>query len=261
TEQLTKVFRQRGRREDVTAVGPTNLVLKRGRSLGVVGESGSGKTTLGRLICGLTRPTSGTVTFDGVDVHRRSRSQPLGGRIQMVFQDPYDALNPRLQIGTSVAEPITLAGREEGRSRGAVADRVVGMLERVQLNASFATRYPAQLSGGQLQRVSIARALASRPQLIVLDEPTSALDWMTRSEIVELLNTLRGELGLTYLFISHDIAAVRAVADDIAVMYHGETLESGPTEQILSDPRNDYTQRLLASVLEPRVGQPRQPQR
>ena len=236
---------------NVRAVRPTSLELYATQSLGIVGESGSGKTTLARMVCGLTAPTAGSVTFDGLDVHARRNQRALRGRIQMVLQDPYDSLNPRMTIGASIREPMLLS---DCFTKSEMQTRMVEMLHRVQLSAEFANRYPEQLSGGQLQRVSIARALASKPQLVVLDEPTSALDWMTRSEIIKLLNTLRADLNLTYLVISHDIDAVTAIADEIAVMYFGSIVEYGPAKRIETQPAHPYTEALMASVLEPRVG-------
>jgi len=247
----TKVFHQRGGHGDVQALMPVSLRLKPRQSLGIVGESGSGKTTLARVICGLTEPTSGSVTFDGLDVHARRNWRQLRGRIQMVLQDPYDSLNPRMRIGASIQEPMVLSGCF---TKAEMAARTVEMLHRVQLSADFADRFPEQLSGGQLQRVGIARALASRPELVVLDEPTSALDWMTRSEIVKLLDALRADLGLTYLVISHDISAVAAIADEIAVMYFGAVVEYGPARKIVDHPSHPYTRALMAAVLEPHVG-------
>jgi ABC-type glutathione transport system ATPase component len=248
---ITKTFQQRGRTQSAPAVLPTSLQLKPSQSLGIVGESGSGKTTLARMICGLTEPTGGSVTFGGLDVHSRSNWRLLRGRIQMVFQDPFDSLNPRMRIDASIQEPMVLSG---GFTRAEVEARTLEMLDCVQLSQDFAKRYPDQLSGGQLQRVGIARALASKPELVVLDEPTSALDWMTRSEIIKLLNILRKELDLTYLVISHDIDAVASITDDIAVMHFGAVVERGSSAQIINQPSHPYTRRLMASVLEPRVG-------
>jgi oligopeptide/dipeptide ABC transporter ATP-binding protein len=250
-QDVTKVFGHDRRGGGIRAVMPTSLRLSARQSLGIVGESGSGKTTLARMICGLTEPTAGSVTFDGFDVHARRDRRALRGRIQMVLQDPYDSLNPRMRVGTSIQEPMLLSGCF---TKVEMATRTVEMLDRVQLGRDFVDRYPGQLSGGQLQRVSIARALASKPELVVLDEPTSALDWMTRSEIINLLNTLRADLELTYLFISHDIDAVAAVTDEIAVMYFGSIVEYGPAAQVMKTPSHPYTEALMASVLEPRVG-------
>ncbi|WP_328914205.1 MULTISPECIES: ABC transporter ATP-binding protein [unclassified Streptomyces] len=251
TRELSKVFHARRRGGGSVAVHPTTLRLEQGRCLGIVGESGSGKTTLARMICGLTVPTSGQVDFAGTPVRPRHAAATLRGRVQMVFQDPYDSLNPRLRVLTSIQEPMLLSGRY---TADAARDRAGQLLRRVQLDESFGHRFPGQLSGGQLQRVSIARALASGPQLIVLDEPTSALDWMTRGEIIDLLNELRRDLDVSYLFISHDIGAVAAVSDEIAVMYFGSVVESGPAEQVLRAPAHPYTRTLLSAVLQPRVG-------
>jgi oligopeptide/dipeptide ABC transporter ATP-binding protein len=251
THELSKVFRAGRRGGGLVAVQPTSLRLEPGRSLGIVGESGSGKTTLARMICGLTIPTSGQVSFAGTPLRPRRAMATLRGRVQMVFQDPYDSLNPRLRVLTSIQEPMLLSGQY---SADAARSRAAELLRRVQLDESFGQRFPSQLSGGQLQRVSIARALASQPQLIVLDEPTSALDWMTRGEIIDLLNGLRRDLAVSYLFISHDIGAVAAVSDQIAVMYFGSVVESGATAQVLDAPAHPYTQALLSAVLQPRVG-------
>ena len=222
---MSKAFHARRRGGGVVAVHPTSLRLEPGRCLGIVGESGSGKTTLARMICGLTVPTSGHVSFAGTTVRPRRAMATLRGRVQMVFQDPYDALNPRMRVLTSVLEPMLLSGRH---TADAARERASELLRLVQLDESFGSRYPGQLSGGQLQRVSIARALASDPQLIVLDEPTSALDWMTRGQIIDLLNGLRRDLRVSYLFISHDIGAVAAVSDEIAVMYYGSVVRGRP---------------------------------
>ena len=231
---------------------PTSLRLEQGSSLGIVGESGSGKTTLARMICGLTVPTSGQVSFAGTPLRPRRAMATLRGRVRMVFQDPYDSLNPRFRVLTSIQEPMLLSGQY---SHDAARDRAEDLLRRVQLDGSFGQRFPGQLSGGQLQRVSIARALASHPQLIVLDEPTSALGLdMTRGEIIDLLNELRRDLEVSYLIISHDIDAVAAVSDKIAVMYFGSMVESGATAQVLDAPAHPYTQALLSAVLQPRVG-------
>ena len=249
---VTKEFRVRLHgRPAVRAVLPTSIELGRGQSLGIVGESGSGKTTLARMICGLTEPTSGSVRLDGLDVHARRNWRSLRGRIQMVLQDPYDSLDPRMRIAASIQEPMLLSGRF---TQTQAQERTKEMLERVQLGRDIADRYPEQLSGGQLQRVGIARALASGPELVVLDEPTSALDWMTRSEIIKLLGKLRTDLNVSYLVISHDISAVAAIADEIAVMYFGAVVEYGQAAQVVRKPTHPYTQALMASVLEPRVG-------
>ena len=248
---VTKVFRLHGRPGGVCAVQPTSFELRRGESLGIVGESGSGKTTLARMICNLTEPTAGVVTFDGLDVHARRNWRSLRGRIQMVLQDPYDSLDPRMRIAASIQEPMLLSGRF---TRAQSQERTIEMLERVQLSRDFADRYPEQLSGGQLQRVGIARALASDPELVILDEPTSSLDWMTRSEIIKLLDKLRTDLNLSYLVISHDISAVAAIADKIAVMYLGAIVEYGEAAQVVREPSHPYTQALMGSVLLPRVG-------
>jgi oligopeptide/dipeptide ABC transporter ATP-binding protein len=248
-DALSKHF---GRRSPVRAVDGVSLEIRRGECLGLVGESGSGKTTVGRCIVGLVDPSGGSVVFDGHDAQARRSARHLRGRRQMVFQDPYDALNPRMRVADTVAEPLILSGRVADQSQREA--RVRSLLERVQLGPQFLRRRPGELSGGQRQRVGIARALATDPDFVVLDEPTSALDWMTRSDILGLINSLRADLKLTYLFISHDIDAVAAVADRVAVMYLGRVVEVGDRRQVLEDPQHPYTRALLSAVLKPQVG-------
>ncbi|HUZ62588.1 MAG TPA: oligopeptide/dipeptide ABC transporter ATP-binding protein [Acetobacteraceae bacterium] len=251
---LSRVFDQGGgmlgvpRR--VVAVDDVSLRLAPGRVLGVVGESGCGKSTLARILLGLLPPTAGSVRIDGrtlAAIDRRERAQ----LIQPVFQDPMSSLNPRQRIADIVALPLLAQGKARGRER---AGRVAEMLERVGLGPDIAARYPGQLSGGQRQRVAIARALAPRPRILICDEPTSALDVSVQAQILNLLAELRAAFGLTIVFISHNLAVVEHIADEVAVMYLGRIVEHGDAEQVFRAPRHPYTRALLASVLTPEPG-------
>jgi len=241
------------RRHRVKAVDGVDLDIPKGTALGLVGESGSGKTTLGRCLLRLIDPSDGSIEFEGrelTDLGARDM-RALRSRMQMVFQDPLGSLDPRQRVFSIVEEPLLLltdADREERRRR------VVEMIGHVRLSEAHLERYPHQLSGGQQQRVGIARALVTRPELCVLDEPTSALDWPVRAEILELLASLRVGFGLSYLVISHDLAAVRRVCDRIAVMYMGRIVEEGPTQALFARPAHPYTTALLSARLEPEVG-------
>jgi len=240
------------RRHDVKAVDGVDLDIPKGAALGLVGESGSGKTTLGRCLLRLIDPSEGSIEFGEREVTALGSGELRGlrARMQMVFQDPLGSLDPRQRVFAIVEEPLVLltdADRDERRRR------VVEMIEHVRLSEAHLKRYPHQLSGGQQQRVGIARALVTRPELCVLDEPTSALDWPVRAEILELLASLRVELGLSYLVISHDLAAVSRVCDRIAVMYLGRIVEEGPTQELFARPAHPYTKALLSARLEPEV--------
>ncbi|WP_030912333.1 ABC transporter ATP-binding protein [Streptosporangium amethystogenes] len=212
-----------------TAVDDVSLDIPPGGAVGLVGESGSGKSTLARALVGLAPVSAGTIT--GIPV----------GHAQMVFQDPYHSLDPRLTVGASVAEGIRLP-------RGERATEVARLLDLVTLDAAVASRYPRELSGGQRQRVAIARALGARPELLVADEITSALDVSVQGAILNLIRDLRARLGLAVLFISHNLAVVRYVADVIAVMHNGRLVEVGPTDEVINHPREDYTRTLMAAV-------------
>ena len=230
----------------VQAVDGVSFGIRRGTTLGLVGESGCGKTTVGRTVLRLTDPTSGSIKFDGreiADVPRR-RVRELRPRMQIVFQDPMSSLNPRMTVRQILMEPLTLNGT---RRRDAEA-RVVELLERVGLTADHANRFPHEFSGGQRQRIGVARALALNPDFIVLDEPTSALDVSVQAQVLNLLQKLQREMDLTYLFISHDLSVIRHLCDEIAVMYLGRIVETGPVEQVFTDPQHPYTQALLSAV-------------
>ncbi len=247
--EATDLRREFGRRENlVRAVDGVSLTVRHGETLGVVGESGSGKTTLGRMLVRLLEPTSGRLLFDGHDggLMREKDLRPLRRDLQMVFQDPVSSLNPRRSIGESVADPLRTTRRS--LSDRQVRDRARSLLERVGLNPDWYERYPHQLSGGQRQRVGIARALAPEPRLVVCDEPVSALDVTTQAQVIALLEELRRDLGLSLVFIAHDLAVVRQVSDRVAVMRHGRVVEQGRAARVYDDPRHPCTRELLAAV-------------
>ena len=234
----------------VMAVDDVSFSVPQGGVLGVVGESGCGKSTLARLILGLLAPDSGDVTVEGqriLDMDRKARAR----LIQPVFQDPFSSLNPLAKVRDIVAMPLAAQGTF---GRDEIIKRVEEMLARVGLSTEMGGRLPAELSGGQRQRVAIARALVLRPRIVVCDEPTSALDVSVQAQILNLLAELRRDLGLTYLFISHNLAVVEHVASDVAVMYLGRFVETAPTERLFAEPEHPYTQALLASVLTPEPG-------
>ena len=225
-------------RGTVRAVDDVSLEFRKGETLGLVGESGCGKTTLGRAILRLNRPTAGTIAWRGED-------QSIGDlrrRIQMVFQDPYSSLNPRMTVGAIIGEPLRSLALARGKAAG---ERVVQLMEQVGLDPRLRSRFPGQLSGGQRQRAGIARALAASPELIVADEPIAALDVSIQAQILNLLEKLRAEMGLTYLFISHDLRAVRYLADRIAVMYLGQVVELGSAKDVGRRPMMPYTRALM----------------
>jgi peptide/nickel transport system ATP-binding protein len=225
-------------RTATTAVDGVSLVVPDGEILGLVGESGSGKSTLARAAVGLAPVTSGRILLDGKPVPQ-TRPRPL----QMVFQDPYSSLDPRMTIGASIAEILP-----RGMSRIERRDEVARLLELVHLDASRAKEYPARMSGGQRQRVALARALAGRPEVLIADEITSALDVSIQGSVLNLVRELQPELGLSILFISHNLAVVRYVATQIAVMFRGQIVEQGPAEEVLGDPRHEYTRTLLTAL-------------
>jgi oligopeptide transport system ATP-binding protein len=233
--------------DQIRAVDGVSFSVAAGETLGLVGESGSGKSTLGRAVLQLVKPTSGSVRFEGREIAGLSRRamRPLRRDMQMVFQDPYASLNPRKRIGQIVGEPLRLQGVARG---GELRRQVQGLLERVGLAPEHYDRFPHEFSGGQRQRIGIARAIALRPKLIVADEPVSALDVSIRAQIVNLLADLQQELGLTYVFVAHDIGIVRHVSDRIAVMHRGKIVEEGPADRVCEQPRDAYTKQLLAAV-------------
>jgi peptide/nickel transport system ATP-binding protein len=251
---LSRFFQQSGgtvaapRR--VTAVDDISVSVPAGRALAIVGESGCGKSTLARILLGLLPPSAGTVRIDGrvlAEMDRRARAR----LIQPVFQDPMSSLNPRRRVEDIVALPLIAAG-DAGRAER--RERVAAMLAQVGLGPDMASRYPAQLSGGQRQRVAIARALVARPRILICDEPTSALDVSVQAQILNLLADLRAALDLTLVFISHNLAVVEHVADEVAVMYLGRIVEHADAESVFRAPRHPYTKALLASVLTPEPG-------
>ncbi len=255
-EALTKSFvlpialadRLAGKRpKTLRAVDDVTLSVRRGETLGVIGESGCGKSTLGRTILKLHEPTGGTIRFDGRDITHLGHATflPLRRRMQIIFQDPYASLNPRRTVAEIVSLPLRL---HEGLSRAEAEARVAAFIGRVGLSTQHLRRYPHQFSGGQRQRIGIARALILNPEFVVCDEPVSALDVSIQAQIIELLGEFKQALGLTYLFISHDLAVVGQLSHRIAVMYLGQIVEIGPRAAILHEGRHPYTQALLAAA-------------
>ncbi|GAA1616777.1 ABC transporter ATP-binding protein [Leucobacter chromiireducens] len=233
------------RRHPNRVLHEVSLEVGAGECVGLVGESGSGKSTLGKAILGLVPVTSGTITFDGQDIThlKRRERRALAADIQVVFQDPYGSLNPMLTIGEILTEPLSTAGIGTSDARRAVGE----MLDRVSLPANVLDRYPSEFSGGQRQRIAIARALVRKPRLIICDEPVSALDLTTQATVLELLIELQRDTGVSYLFVSHDLGVVRSICHRVAVMYRGNLVEVGESEEITRAPEHPYSQRLLAA--------------
>jgi ABC-type glutathione transport system ATPase component len=234
------------RPEPIFAVNGVSLQVSEGETLGLVGESGCGKSTLSRTIVGINKAASGSITIDGREVTGRKPGDRrfISNNIQYVFQDPYSSLNPRRTAGQSLEEALSVVGVHASEIRG----RSEELMEKVGLNADQLDRYPHAFSGGQRQRIGIARALAARPKVLILDEPVSALDVSIQAQILELLKELQGELGVGYLFISHDLAVVRNISHRVAVMYRGRFVEQGTTAQVFDDPQDEYTRKLLSST-------------
>ncbi|WP_225772809.1 ABC transporter ATP-binding protein [Inquilinus sp. Marseille-Q2685] len=233
--------------QHVRAVEDVSFALKRGEVVGLVGESGSGKTTVGRSVLRLTEPTAGSVRFAGTDILTLSRTafQTYRREMQIVFQDPYASLNPRMTVGEIVGEALTIHGLSRGRQR---PERIAELLRRVGLRPDAITRYPHEFSGGQRQRIGIARALAVEPSFIVADEPVSALDVSIQAQVVNLIQDLQRDLGLTMLFIAHDLSVVEYLCDRVIVMYLGRIMESAPARSLYTAPRHPYTRALLSAA-------------
>ncbi len=236
--------------EYVKAVDGVSFQVKRGRTLGLVGESGCGKTTVGRTVLRLIPATAGKVYFDGLDVFSLGRSalRALRRRMQIIFQDPVGSLNPRMTVSSIVGEALTVHGIARGRARD---QRVAELLDRCGLSPAYMNRYPHEFSGGQRQRIGIARALALNPDLIICDEPVSALDVSIQSQILNLLQDLQRQMGLSYLFIAHNLAVVEHFSDEVAVMYLGRIVEVAQAQEIYRNPKHPYTQALLSAIPEP----------
>ncbi len=232
---------------DIKAVDGISFFIRRGETLGLVGESGCGKSTTGRAILQLYRPTGGHVYFDGVDLTQLKGSElrRMRRRMQMIFQDPYASLNPRMTVEAIVGEPLEVHGLARGKEK---RERVQELLKQVGLNPYFINRYPHEFSGGQRQRIGIARALAVDPEFIVCDEPISALDVSIQAQIINLLEDLQEQRGLTYLFIAHDLSVVRHISDRVAVMYLGKIVELADRDELYNNPLHPYTQALLSAV-------------
>ncbi len=232
---------------DVRAVDDLNFHVNRGETLGLVGESGCGKSTTGRAVLQLYRPTEGTVNFDGTELTELKGGQlrRFRRRMQMIFQDPFSSLNPRMSVGQIIGEPMAIHGLHKGAER---RERIQYIMQAVGLNPTFVRRYPHEFSGGQRQRIGIGRALAVEPDFIVCDEPVSALDVSIQAQVINLLEDLQEEFGLTYLFIAHDLAVVRHISDRVAVMYLGKMMELADRNELYENPLHPYTKALLSAV-------------
>lgn len=252
-EKLTKYFRVSsggaGKHADLKAVDGVSLEIPAGETLGLVGESGCGKSTLAKLILGLYRPTKGNIFFEGREISRDGRVdwKEIRRRIQIIFQDPYSSLNARMNVGSILAEPFIIHGLADKKEIGALVER---LLLRVGLSSEARWRYPHEFSGGQRQRIGIARSLALEPRLIIADEPVSSLDVSIRAQILNLLMDLREEMGMAYLFISHDLSVIRHISDRVAVMYLGRIVEEGPVRELFEKPLHPYTEALLEAIPE-----------
>ena len=255
-KHLKKYFKtQRG---TLHAVDDVNLSIRRGKTLGIVGESGCGKSTIGRVILQLLRPTAGEVIFDGRDITRlRGRElRLLRKEMQMIFQDPFSSIDPRKTVNQTISEPVKVHGII--RDRAAREERVLELMQTVGLAERLINAYPHELDGGRRQRVGIACALAVEPRFIVCDEPVSALDVSIQAQILNLLKHLQQQMGLTYIFITHDLSVVNHFSDDIAVMYLGQVVELAPAEELFANPLHPYTQALLSAIPVPELGHKRE---
>lgn len=254
---LVKHFPVEGGDDVLRAVDGISFDINKGETLGLVGESGCGKSTVGRCILRLHEPTEGQVLFDGVDVTglRHRDLQSIRRQMQIIFQDPYASLNPRLNIHSIVAEPLDIHGVGTKTER---TERVASLLSKVGLDPAYMNRYPHEFSGGQRQRIGIARALALSPKFIIADEPVSALDVSVQAQVVNLLQDLQEELGLTYLFISHGLAVVEHISDRVAVMYLGKIVEVADSVELYGNPKHPYTKALLSAIPVPDPGQKRE---
>jgi oligopeptide transport system ATP-binding protein len=247
TRELVKQFPVEGSRDVVHAVSGVDLVVLRGETLGLVGESGCGKTTMGRLVLRLIEPTAGEVLIEGRDLGALSKRElrRVRSELQIIFQNPFASLNPRMSVEEILRRPMEIHLRISAAER---SRRVGLLLEQVGLREEHRNRFPHEFSGGQRQRIAIARALAVEPKFLVLDEPTSALDVSVQAQILNLLKRLQRDLGLTYLFISHDLSAVRHMSDRIAVMYLGKVVETSASETLFDDPQHPYTKALVSAI-------------
>jgi ABC-type glutathione transport system ATPase component len=245
--EIVKTYPGRGARNarSIIAVNHVSVAIERGEIVGLVGESGSGKTTLSRIMIGIEKATSGTVFYEGKKIETRASWRELRHSVQYVFQDPFTSLCPTMRIGNALAEPLIIHGLCPRKER---AGRVTAMLEMVGLHADVARRMPNQLSGGQRQRASLARALMLEPKVLICDEIVAGLDVSIQAQVLQLLIELQEKLGLSILFISHDLRVVRYLASRVLVMYLGEIVEQGPTSTVLSDPAHAYTKKLLCAV-------------
>lgn len=246
-EHLTKVFTQRGK-ESFKAVDDVSFSLKAGETLGIVGESGSGKSTLAKMITRLTDITEGTLKFQGKDITKLKQSQlkEVYGNVQMVFQNPVGSFDPRRTLGDGIGESL----RNRGMKRAEVTKRVKELMEQCGLDGGFAGRYPHEVSGGQCQRAAIARALAVEPKVLICDEATSALDVTIQKQIMELLEELKDTHGLSFIFICHNLALVQSFCDKVLVLYDGKVVESGRPDDIINEPKEAYTKKLVDAVFE-----------
>lgn len=246
TRHLKKYFKTKGK--FLHAVDDINLQIEKGKTLGVVGESGCGKSTLGRTILRLTEPTSGEILFEGRDITKLSKKQmrEMRGDMQIIFQDPYSSINPRLTVAEIIAEPMIVSGKFHSHKE--IMERIPKLMDTVGLASRLYNAYPHELDGGRRQRIGVARALAMDPKFIVCDEPVSALDVSIQAQILNLLMDLQDEMGLTYLFITHDLSVVKHISDEIAVLYLGQCIEKAPSRELFQNPLHPYTKALLSAI-------------